>query len=131
MTPTARNILTALDALPDPWQPHRLASVNDYDLKVVKLLGEFVWHSHPDTDELFLVVSGTLTIQLRDGDVVLGPQDVFVVPRGVEHCPTADAEVCALLFEPKGTVNTGDAGGDRTAALRELSPERPGGSSTG
>jgi mannose-6-phosphate isomerase-like protein (cupin superfamily) len=130
MTPSPTNILTALASVPEPWQPHRLAGVNDYDVKVVKLLGEFVWHSHPDTDELFLVVSGTLTIQLRDGDVVLGPQDVFVVPKGVEHCPRADEEVCALLFEPQGTVNTGDAGGERTSALRELSPERPGGSST-
>ena len=74
----------------------------------------------PDTDELFMVLRGELTIQLRDRDVVLGPQDVFVVPRGVEHCPRADHEVHALLFEPAGTVNTGDAGGDRTAQLREL-----------
>ncbi|MDM7831167.1 cupin domain-containing protein [Cellulomonas edaphi] len=120
MTAAARNIGTALASLPGHWQPHRLASVNDYDVKVVTLLGEFVWHSHPDTDELFLVLSGSLTIQLRDGDVVLGPQDLFVVPRGVEHCPRADEEVAALLFEPKGTVNTGDVGGDRTAELREL-----------
>ena len=111
---------TALDAIAEHWQPHRLTSVNDYDVKAVKLLGEFVWHTHPDTDELFMVISGTLTIQLRDRDVVLGPQDVFVVPKGVEHCPRADAEVHALLFEPRGTVNTGDAGGDRTAAVREL-----------
>ncbi len=89
-------------------------------MKVVKLLGEFVWHAHPDTDELFLVTSGELVIQLRDRDVVLGPDDVFVVPRGVEHCPRADGEVRALLIEPRGTVNTGDAGGDRTAPLREL-----------
>lgn len=64
-----------------------LTSVNDYDIKVVKVLGEFVWHTHPDTDELFMVISGELTIQLRDRDVVLGPHDVFVVPKGVEHCP--------------------------------------------
>ena len=120
MTPPVRNVQAALDSITEPWQPHRLASVNDYDVKVVKLTGEFVWHSHPDTDELFLVVSGQLTIQLRAGDVHLGPQGVFVVPRGVEHCPRTDGEVHALLIEPTGTVNTGDAGGSRTALLREL-----------
>ena len=114
------NIQSALTSISEHWQPHRLTSVNDYDIKVVKLEGEFIWHSHPETDELFLVVSGQLTIQLRDRDVILGPSDVFVVPRGVEHCPRADAEVSAILIEPKGTVNTGDVGGDRTEQLREL-----------
>ena len=120
MTTGVRNIQEALDSIAEPWQPHRLSSVNDYDVKVVKLQGEFVWHAHPDTDELFLVRSGNLTIQLRDRDVHLGPDDVFVVPAGVEHCPRADEEVCAILIEPQGTVNTGDAGGDRTSPLREL-----------
>lgn len=120
MTDDVRNLHDALATIAGHWQPHRLVSVNDYDVKVVKLQGEFVWHTHPDTDELFLVVSGQLTIQLRDRDVVLGPNDVFVVPRGVEHCPKADEEVQAVLFEPKGTVNTGDAGGDLTSELREL-----------
>lgn len=82
-----RNVQDAFASFTAPWQPHRLASVNDYEVKVAKVLGEFVWHTHPDTDELFLVVSGQLTIQLRDRDVHLGPNDVFVVPRGVEHCP--------------------------------------------
>lgn len=120
MNDDVRNVLTALAAVGEPWQPHRLTSVNDYDVKVVKLVGEFVWHSHPETDELFLVVAGELTIQLRDRDVVLGPNDVFVVPKGVEHCPRADEEVHAILIEPKGTVNTGDAGGARTAEVREI-----------
>ncbi|MFE7408237.1 cupin domain-containing protein [Isoptericola sp. NPDC057559] len=120
MSDDVRNISAALSSIEEPWQPHRLASVNDYDVKVVKLQGEFVWHSHPDTDELFVVISGRLTIQLRDRDVVLGPQDVFVVPRGVEHHPRADEETHALLFEPQGTVNTGDAGGAMTSELREL-----------
>ena len=120
MTDDIRNVQTALDAITEHWQPHRLTSVNDYDVKVVKILGEFVWHTHPDTDELFMVVSGELTIQLRDRDVVLGPNDVFVVPKGVEHCPKADVEVHAILVEPRGTVNTGDAGGEMTAPLREL-----------
>ncbi|MFJ8895096.1 cupin domain-containing protein [Leifsonia sp. NPDC102414] len=120
MTDTVHNLDDAIASIAEHWQPHRLTSVNDYDVKVVKLLGEFVWHTHPDTDELFLVLSGRLTIQLRDGDVHLGPNDVYVVPRGVEHCPLADEEVRAVLFEPKGTVNTGDAGAERTSPLREL-----------
>jgi len=119
-----RNIADACARVAEPWQPHRLASVNDYDVKVVKLDGEFVWHSHPETDELFLVRSGRLTIALRDADgereVELGPDDVFVVPAGVEHRPRAEEAVEALLIEPAGTVNTGDAGGARTQPVREL-----------
>jgi mannose-6-phosphate isomerase-like protein (cupin superfamily) len=88
---------------------------------VVKIQGEFTWHSHPDTDDFFLVLNGELTIQLRDrDDVVLGPGELFVVPRGVEHCPKADAETHVLLIEPRGTVNTGDAGGEQTVPEREL-----------
>lgn len=121
MTDSVRNINAALRSISEHWQPHRLISINDYDVKVVKIQGEFVWHTHPDTDELFMVVSGNLTIQLRDGDVELGPNDIYVVPKGTEHCPKAENEVQALLFEPKGTVNTGDVGGDMTAGLRELS----------
>ena len=120
MTDDVRNITTALAAISEHWQPHRLTSINNYDVKVVKLEGEFVWHTHPDTEELFLVLTGELTIQLRDRDVVLGPNDVFVVPRGAEHCPKAAEEVHALLFEPQGTVNTGDAGGEMTSQLREF-----------
>ena len=97
------------------WSPKVVARMNDYEVKVVKLQGEFTWHSHEDTDELFLVVDGELTIQLRDGDVQLGKGQLYVVPRGVEHCPRADGEVSALLIEPVGVVNTGDAGGARTA----------------
>lgn len=120
MSEGVRSVDEAFGAIGEPWQPHRLASVNDYDLKAVRLRGEFVWHTHPDTDELFLVRSGRLVIQLRDGDVTLGPGDLYVVSAGVEHCPRADEDVEALLFEPQGTVNTGDAGGDRTAPVREL-----------
>jgi mannose-6-phosphate isomerase-like protein (cupin superfamily) len=93
-----------------------LARLNDYEIKVVKLDGEFVWHTHEDTDELFVVVNGDLTIRLRDRDVTLKPGQLFVVPRGVEHCPIANGEVHALLIEPAGVVNTGDAGGALTAA---------------
>lgn len=85
------------------------------EIKVVKLSGEFVWHSHADTDELFLVVKGELDIQMRDRTVTLGPGQLFVVPRGVEHCPIAHGEVHAVLIEPAGVVNTGDAGGPLTA----------------
>lgn len=99
MTDDVRNVHEALSAIVEHWQPHRLTSVNDYDVKVVKLQGGFVWHTHPETDELFMVVSGRLTIQLRDRDVILNPNDIFVVPRGVEHCPKATAEVEAILFE--------------------------------
>ncbi|GGI43991.1 mannose-6-phosphate isomerase-like protein (cupin superfamily) [Agromyces flavus] len=120
MNARVRNVQSALDSFSEPWQPRRLASVNDYDVKVVKILGEFTWHSHPDTDELFMVLSGRLVIQMRDGDVELGPGDVFVVPRGVEHCPRSDGEVSAILIEPKGVVNTGDTPSERTTALREL-----------
>ena len=115
-----RNVAEALNTIEKPWEPHRLVSISDYDVKVVKLLGEFVWHTHPDTDEMFFVHSGELTIQLRDRDVVLGPGDVFVVPAGVEHCPKAVEEVSALLFERSGTVNTGDVGGEMTSQVHEL-----------
>jgi mannose-6-phosphate isomerase-like protein (cupin superfamily) len=120
MSDGVRNLDKALAAVTEHWQPHRLTSVNDYDVKVAKLQGEFVWHTHPDTDELFLVVSGELVIQLRDGDVTLGPGDTYVVPRGVEHCPKAEQETSIVMVEPKGTVNTGDAGGALTSPLREL-----------
>lgn len=99
----------------DHWSPKLVARINDYEVKVVRIAGEFVWHMHEDTDELFLVLEGNLTIQFRDRDVVLGPGQLFVVPRGVEHCPKADGEVKALLIEPEGVVNTGDAGGELTA----------------
>jgi mannose-6-phosphate isomerase-like protein (cupin superfamily) len=103
------------------WSPKVVARLNDYEIKVVKLKGEFVWHTHDDTDELFLVLDGSLTIQLRDApggehSVSLRPGQLYVVPRGVEHCPLADGDVSAMLIEPAGVVNTGDAGGDLTAA---------------
>jgi mannose-6-phosphate isomerase-like protein (cupin superfamily) len=120
MAEKVRNVQAALDTITDHWQPRRLVSVNDYDVKVVKALGEFTWHSHPETDELFMVVSGQLVIQLRDGDVSLGPGDVYVVPRGVEHCPRADGEVSTILIEPRGTANTGDTPSERTAQVQEL-----------
>jgi mannose-6-phosphate isomerase-like protein (cupin superfamily) len=90
------------------WQPHTVAEFNGHDVMVVKAKGEFVWHKHDDTDDLFLVLRGRLVIQLRDGDVELGPGELFVVPKGVEHRPVAEEEVHIMLIEPKGTPNTGD-----------------------
>jgi mannose-6-phosphate isomerase-like protein (cupin superfamily) len=105
----------------DHWSPKVVARMNDYEIKAVKLQGEFVWHAHDETDELFLVTKGELTIQLRQGDVVLGPGQLFVVPRGVEHCPRTTGEVEAILMEPAGVINTGDAGGPLTAAHDDIS----------
>jgi mannose-6-phosphate isomerase-like protein (cupin superfamily) len=109
-----------LSLFSEHWSPKVVARLNDYAVKVVKLKGEFVWHSHPETDELFLVVEGTLVIQLRDGDVVVGPGQLYVVPKGVEHRPVAEGDVSVVLVEPEGTVNTGDAGGPLTATPEDL-----------
>jgi mannose-6-phosphate isomerase-like protein (cupin superfamily) len=105
------DIQESLSEVSEHWAPRLVSRMNDYDVKVVKLQGEFVWHTHADTDELFLVTRGQLTIQLRDGDVSLGPGQLFVVPRGVEHCPLAQDEAHVVLIEPAGVVNTGDAPG--------------------
>ena len=120
---TSVSIPAALAQIHEQWQPHRLISVNDQDVKIAKISGEFLWHAHPDSDELFFVISGELRIQLRTGDVVLRPLETFVVPRGVEHCPTTPngVETVIVMVEKQGTVNTGDAGGDRTSELRDLS----------
>jgi mannose-6-phosphate isomerase-like protein (cupin superfamily) len=103
------NLKEKLAAFAEPWQPRTVAEFNGHDIMVVKALGEFVWHSHPDTDDLFLVISGRLSIELRDGCVELGPGELFVVPRGVEHRPVAREEVELLIMERTGTPNTGDA----------------------
>ena len=113
-----------LSRFSDHWSPKVVARMNDYEVKVVKLKGDFVWHTHDDTDELFLVIEGDLTIQLRDGDVQLREGQLYVVPRGVEHRPVTDGEVAVMLIEPAGVVNTGDVGGDLTAAYDDsLLPE--------
>ena len=114
------NLADKLGLLDAPFRPGIVGTLNDYKLAVVKAQGEFVWHKHDDTDDFFLVLEGRLTIQLRDGDVELGPGELYVVPRGVEHCPRADEEAHVLLIEPEGTVNTGDAGGERTAPERRI-----------
>jgi mannose-6-phosphate isomerase-like protein (cupin superfamily) len=122
MTARVVDLHERLSLFSEHWSPKVVARLNDYAVKVVKLKGEFVWHSHPETDELFLVVEGSLLIQLRDGDVKLGPGQLYVVPKGVEHRPVAKGDVSVVLIEPEGTVNTGDAGGPLTAVPQDLTP---------
>ncbi len=97
------------------WTPKVIAEMNDYQFKLVKIEGEFVWHDHPDTDEVFVVLDGEMAIEFRDGTVELSEGEMFVVPKGVEHKPVAANECQVLLIEPRGVVNTGNAGGDKTA----------------
>ena len=103
-----------LSALERPFEPKIVAYLNDYKVQVAKVHGEFVWHSHPETDDFFLVLDGRLTIQLRDGDVELEPGELYIVPRGVEHCPRAEGETHILLFEPASTLNTGNVRNELT-----------------
>jgi mannose-6-phosphate isomerase-like protein (cupin superfamily) len=114
------NLAEKLSLFDERWRPKKVAQMNDYDVLIVKVKDEFVWHKHDDTDDFFLVLKGRLTIQLRDGNVELGPGEMFVVPKGVEHCPRADEETHVMLIEPTGTPNTGDAGGERTAAPESI-----------
>ena len=114
------NLAEKFALLSEPYKPGVVGYLNDYKLQIVKVRGPFVWHKHDETDDFFLVVKGRLTIQLRDRHVELEEGELFVVPRGVEHCPTADDEALVLLIEPRDTPNTGDAGGDRTAEPMEL-----------
>ena len=111
------NLEQKLSTFADYWQPRTIGEFNGHDLMVAKLLGEFAWHKHDDTDDLFLVIKGNLRIELRDGSVALGPGELFVVPKGVEHRPIAEHEVHVLLVERTGTPNTGDAA---TAAPRRV-----------
>ena len=97
------------------WQPKVVAEMNDYQFKVVRIEGDFIWHDHQDTDETFIVLEGKLRIDFRDGSVELSAGEMFVVPKGVEHKPFADGEVKLLLIEPRGVTNTGDETSDRTA----------------
>jgi mannose-6-phosphate isomerase-like protein (cupin superfamily) len=108
------NLSAKLALFHEQWRPKIVARLNDNDIILVKVKGEFVWHKHDETDDFFLVVKGHLTIQLRDRNVELDEGDLFVVARGVEHCPRADEEAHVLLIEPVGTPNTGDAGGPLT-----------------
>lgn len=115
MSHVAINLAQKFAQFSERWQPKVIAAMNDYQFKLARLEGDFVWHAHPETDEAFIVVDGALRIDFRDGHVELGPGEMYVVPRGVEHKPFAASEVKVLLIEPGGTINTGDAGGDKTA----------------
>ena len=115
MRRTPINLAEKFAKFSEHWSPKIVARMNDDEFKLVKLQGEFVWHSHADTDEVFIVVDGEMTLHFRDGDVRLRAGEMFVVPKGVEHKPYAAGEVKLLLIEPRGILNTGHAGGERTA----------------
>lgn len=104
-----------LSGINDLWQPRVVAEMNDYQFKLARIEGDFIWHDHPETDETFIVLHGELRIDFRDGAVTIRPGEMFVVPQGVEHKPFAEKEVHLLLIEPRGVLNTGHAGGERTA----------------
>jgi mannose-6-phosphate isomerase-like protein (cupin superfamily) len=111
------NLAEKLAGFSEHYAPRTVTGFNGHDVMVVKVKGPFTWHKHDNTDDFFLVLKGRLTIQLRDGDVHLGPGEMYVVPKGVEHCPVAEEEAHILLIEPSGTPNTGNA---ETAAPRVL-----------
>ncbi len=118
----AIDLADKLSLFSEHWSPKVVARLNDYEIKLAKLKGEFVGHSHDDTDELFLVIEGSMAIQLRDEqgqehEVALSPGQLYVVPRGMQHCPISDGDAAVMLIEPAGVVNTGGAGGDLTATF--------------
>ena len=110
------NLKEKLSKFSEHWSPKNIAQMNDYHFKIAKIQGEFIWHDHPETDEVFLILHGQLEIQFRDGSVTLNEGDLYVVPKGVEHRPVARNECHIMLVEPAGTVNTGDVVSERTAA---------------
>jgi mannose-6-phosphate isomerase-like protein (cupin superfamily) len=111
----AINVQEKLKGFSELWSPKVIAGMNDYHFKLAKVHGDFVWHSHAETDEVFFVIEGKLTIEFRDGRVELKAGEMFVVPKGVEHKPLAPSECHIMLIEPAGTINTGEAGGELTA----------------
>jgi len=111
MADTAINLKDKLARFSEHWSPRVIAEMNDYQFKLVKIQGEFVWHSHADTDEVFIVLDGLMSLEFRDKVVQLAAGEMYVVPRGVEHRPVASRECSVMLVEPRGVVNTGDAGG--------------------
>jgi mannose-6-phosphate isomerase-like protein (cupin superfamily) len=115
MKPEAINLAQKLSLFAEHWSPKIVASFNGHDVMAVKVKGRFLWHSHPETDDFFLVLKGRLRIEMREDAVTLGPGELYVVPRGVEHCPVAEEETELLLIEPARTPNTGDP---RTAAAK-------------
>jgi len=115
MNYSAINLRDKLAQFADQWAPKVVAEMNDYQFKLVKIQGEFVWHSHAHTDEVFIVLEGEMAIEFRSNRVELKAGEMFVIPKGVEHKPFASAECKIMLVEPRGVTNTGDDGGDRTA----------------
>ncbi len=115
MTYDVINFAEKFARIGEQWQPRVVAEMNDYQFKLVKLEGDFVWHAHSDTDETFIVLEGELGIDFRDGTVKLAAGEMFVVPKGVEHKPFAEREAKIMLIEPRGVLNTGDAKSERTA----------------
>lgn len=115
MSYSAINLREKLASFTERWSPRVIAEMNDYQFKLARIQGEFVWHSHAGTDETFMVLDGEMTIEFRDGSVHLAAGEMYVVPRGVEHRPVAARECCIMLVEPRGVINTGDAGGEMTA----------------
>jgi mannose-6-phosphate isomerase-like protein (cupin superfamily) len=111
----AINFKNKLDLVDEQWSPKVIAEMNDYQFKVVKIQGEFVWHDHADTDETFIVLAGSLRIDFKDGAVNLSEGEMYVVPKGIEHKPYAEHEAKILLIEPRGVVNTGNEVGGKTA----------------
>jgi mannose-6-phosphate isomerase-like protein (cupin superfamily) len=109
------NIQEKLAKFSEHWAPKIIAQMNDYHFKLVKFQGEFVWHRHDDTDEVFIVLDGKMFIAFRDGCLELKAGEMFVVPKGIEHKPSAEKECRVMLVEPSGTINTGSAGGEMTA----------------
>lgn len=114
MMPDVISLREKLSSIKEQWSSKVVAQLNDYHIKIARIEGEFVWHSHPETDELFFVVEGVMTIHLREGELSLQAGELCVIPRGMEHKPEADKECCIVMVEPAGTVNTGDTGGERT-----------------
>lgn len=115
MTRQAINFQQKFSLFTEQWQPRVVAEMNDYQFKIVRLQGDFIWHDHKDTDETFIILEGKLRIDFRDGAVNLSAGEMFVVPKGVEHKPFAESEVKLLLIEPRGVLNTGHEASDRTA----------------
>ncbi len=114
------NLVEKFAEIDQHWTPGAVPRINDYEMRIAKIKGEFVWHKHDDTDELFLIHKGRMRMELRDGLIEMGPGDVFVVPRGTEHRPVADDECEIIMIEPTGTANTGNVGGKRNVEVVDI-----------
>ncbi|KAA6464740.1 cupin domain-containing protein [Acidobacteria bacterium AB60] len=120
MSHTPINFAQKFSLFTDQWQPRVIAEMNDYQFKIARLQGDFIWHSHADTDEAFLVLEGSLRLDFRDGAVTLNAGELYIVPKGVEHKPFAEREVKILLIEPRGVKNTGDLDPNQRTAPNDV-----------